>query len=102
MSNSLGILGRLGEDYATELDAPSTGLNITDLELMVQWCKSSYQVLSRDEKTDYIWRYLVPEEAVAHPFLMHGILAVSAIHLSRIKDDHRRSIYTNLAVAHQN
>ena len=102
MSNSLGILGRLGEDFATELDVPSTSLNITDLELMVQWCNSSYQVLSRDEKTDYIWRYLVPEEAVAHPFLMHGILAVSAIHLSRIKDDHRRSIYTNLAVAHQN
>lgn len=69
---------------------------------MVQWCNSTYQVLSRDEKTDYVWRCLVPEEAVAHPFLMHGILAVSAIHLSRIKNGHRQSIYTNLAIAHQN
>lgn len=79
-----------------------TSLNLADLELMVQWCNSTHRVLSRNESTDHIWRCLVPEEAVAHPFLMHGILAASAIHLARIKGDHRRPIYSSLAVAHQN
>lgn len=69
---------------------------------MMQWCNYTCHNLSRDEKTDYIWRFLVPEEAVVHPFLMHGILAVSAIHLSRIRNDHRQSMYMNLAIAHQN
>lgn len=33
---------------------------------------------------------------------MHGILALSALHLARTRDDHRRPMYSGLAVAHQN
>lgn len=87
---------------ATGLPASPATLNLTNLELMVQWCNSTHQVLARNERVGYIWRCLVPEEALSHPFLMHGILALSALHLARIRDDHRRPAYSNLAVAHQN
>jgi len=98
-AHSLGIVGRLGEHDEAVLPG---SLNLTDLELMMQWCNSTYHVLSRNESTDHVWRCLVPEEAVSHPFLMHGILALSALHLARTRNDHRRPIYSSLAVAHQN
>ena len=102
----MGILGRLGGgddgSLATGLPASPATLNLTDLELMVQWCNSTHQALARNETVGYIWRCLVPEEALSHPFLMHGILALSALHLARIRDDHHRPAYKSLAVAHQN
>ncbi|CAG7917328.1 unnamed protein product [Penicillium olsonii] len=78
-------------------------LNVHDLELMMQWCNSTFHTLSRNQHTDPIWRNLVPEEALSHPFLMHGILALSALHLARTgPEPSRRASYLNRAVAHQN
>lgn len=69
----------------------------------MQWCNSTFRTLSRNERTDPIWRNIVPEEALSHPFLMHGILALSALHLARVgADASRRASYLNRAVAHQN
>lgn len=67
----------------------------------MQWCNSTNQSLTRSGQTDYIWRCCVPEEALSHPFLMHGILALSALHLARTKDDHRGPVYLDTAVSHQ-
>lgn len=70
---------------------------------MMQWCNETYRTLSRDSTTDRIWRNSVPEEALSHPFLMHGILALSALHLARTgPDPSQRAAYLNRAVAHQN
>lgn len=80
---------------------PSTNLNMMDLELLLQWCNSTHQALSRSPRLDPIWRYLVTEEALTQPFLMHGILALSALHLARTKGD-SRAAYIGAAVAHQN
>ncbi|EAU38582.1 conserved hypothetical protein [Aspergillus terreus NIH2624] len=68
----------------------------------MQWCNSTHQILARNERVDPVWRILVPKEALSHPFLMHGILALSALHLARTHDDHRRPTYLGTAVAHQN
>lgn len=68
------------DDDETAHSRPS--LNLGDLELMMQWCNSTYQVLTRNERTDPIWRLHVPEEALSHPFLMHRILALSALHIA--------------------
>ncbi|KAJ5427658.1 hypothetical protein N7491_008100 [Penicillium cf. griseofulvum] len=97
----LGILGQLGNDNSTTLVGSS--LNLQDLELMIQWCNTTFHTLSRNESTDPIWRNIVPEEALSHPFLMHGILALSALHLARTgPDPTRRASYLNRAVGHQN
>jgi hypothetical protein len=70
---------------------------------MMQWCNSTFRTLSRNDRTDPIWRNVVPEEALSHPFLMHGILALSALHLARVgSDTSRRASFLNRAVSHQN
>lgn len=99
-ADSLGILGRLsGSSAAT----PGPALNTHDLELMMQWCNSTYRTLSRNERTDPVWRNAVPQEALSHPFLMHGILALSSLHLARTgPEPSRRAGFLNRAVAHQN
>ncbi|KAJ5457210.1 hypothetical protein N7530_012484 [Penicillium desertorum] len=100
-ADSLGILSQLGNENAATSAGPA--LNLNDLELMMQWCNTTFQTLSRNERTDPIWRNLVPEEALSHPFLMHGILALSSLHLARTgPEPTRRGSYLNRAVAHQN
>lgn len=69
----------------------------------MQWCNATYHTLSRGEGTDALWRVAVPEEGLSHSFLMHGILALSALHLARTgPEPSRRAAYLNRAVAHQN
>lgn len=100
-ADSLGILSQLGTENAAGSAGPA--LNLLDLELMIQWCNSTFRTLSRNERTDPIWRTIVPEEALSHPFLMHGILALSSLHLARTgPEPSRRASYLNRAVAHQN
>jgi hypothetical protein len=76
-------------------------LNLTDLELMTQWCSETYRTFTRNKRTESIWKSLIPQEALSHPFLMHGLLAISALHLSRIKGEQFKSAYIGTAVAHQ-
>lgn len=68
----------------------------------MQWCNSTHQTLCRNERVDPVWRRHVPAEGLSHPFLMHGILALAALHIARTRDDHRRPTYLSTAVAHQN
>ncbi|KAJ5558050.1 hypothetical protein N7535_009540 [Penicillium sp. DV-2018c] len=100
-ADSLRILSQLGSENAAS-SAAST-LNLHDLELMMQWCTVTFHTLSRSEHTDPIWRDLVPKEALSHSFLMHGILALSALHLARTgPEPSQHASYLNRAVAHQN
>lgn len=100
--NSLGVFSQLindGTNGAAALPAPV--VNFRDLELMVQWCTSSYLGLSRDERTQHIWQSTVPREAGSHPCLMHGLLAFSALHLSGLRQGDISETYLNVAVAHE-
>ncbi|KAJ5496285.1 hypothetical protein N7463_008272 [Penicillium fimorum] len=100
-ADPLGILSQLGSENAPT--SSGSALNLQDLELMIQWCNVTFHTLSRNERTDPIWRNIVPEEALSHPFLMHGILALSALHLARTgPEPTRRASYLNRAVGHQN
>ncbi|CAG8136927.1 unnamed protein product [Penicillium nalgiovense] len=101
-ANTQGIVRQiLSESSAPTSSAPT--LNLQHIELMIQWCNSTYQTLSRNERTDTVWRHAVPEEALSNPFLMHGILALSALHLARTSPEKtRRAAYLKQAMAHQN
>lgn len=100
--DSLGLLGHFSSETSTT-GTPAPTLNLQDLELMMQWCNATYHTLSRGVHTDALWRMAVPEEGLSHPFLMHGILALSALHLARTgPEPSRRAAYLNRAVAHQN
>lgn len=69
-------------DLASSLSAE---LNFTDLELLHQYltytCIADSQL---PEITAYIHKTILPL-ALAHPFVMRGILAMAAIHLSRLR-----------------
>ncbi|KAF2670692.1 hypothetical protein BT63DRAFT_401003 [Microthyrium microscopicum] len=47
-----------------------------------------------------LWKYVFPEEALRHPFLTQGLLAISALHLTSTRPI-ERLIWTPLALKHQ-
>jgi hypothetical protein len=66
---------------------PFTGLEIDNLRLMRHFCTHAWlSIVSEPDgsiNADYrdLWCNIVPELAFAHPFLLHALLAVSAVHL---------------------
>ncbi|PWY86924.1 Zn(II)2Cys6 transcription factor [Aspergillus heteromorphus CBS 117.55] len=101
---------RIFTEYRVVMDTvmpktPVGELNIQDLELMMQWCTTTYRSVSRNSLVEGIWQGVVPREAMRHPFLMHGILALSALHLAfssppgPTKDDYIRTAQTHQSQA---
>lgn len=76
-------------------------LNLHDLELIMHWNHDTHRAFACNGRTSMVWSKIVPQEALSHPFLMHGVLALSALHLSR-KDPHssRRSMNLIAATKH--
>lgn len=77
-------------------------LNLSALELMIHWSRQTHLSFTRDETTQEIWQFLVPEEALSHKFLMHGLLAISALELASHGDKISRLHYIKTAAKHQN
>ncbi|KAL6709194.1 hypothetical protein ACN47E_002010 [Coniothyrium glycines] len=78
----------------------SSKLWVCDLELMHHWAIEAYSDLSHREDMQYTWRTVVPQNAVAHTFLMHELLAFSAFHKAHKLPD-RRSEYYTIGIHHQ-
>lgn len=77
-------------------------LHLHDLELMHHYSTVSYRTISDGSVLAAVWQIRVPKEAVTHPFLMHGLLALSALHLLELNEDNQRhQHYVNLATSHQ-
>ncbi|KAL2818670.1 hypothetical protein BJX63DRAFT_383721 [Aspergillus granulosus] len=74
--------------------------DLQNLELMVQWCNHTYLSLSRSDSVAWIWRSVIPRKAANHPFLMHGILGLSALHTAFSSIDSERARYLELAQTH--
>lgn len=51
-------------------------------------------------ETKHIWATYVPQQAMKYPFVMHGLLATSALHLAFLHR-HRSSHYLQLSDKHQ-
>ncbi|KAK9326114.1 hypothetical protein V1517DRAFT_312762 [Lipomyces orientalis] len=88
----------------TDLSSQVTSDHYThDLELMHHYSTQTYRTLSEIPDFQEIWKTVIPKEALAHRFLMHGILALSALHLSRISSEkgQNRMVYIELATEHQ-
>ncbi|EAL87908.1 conserved hypothetical protein [Aspergillus fumigatus Af293] len=76
-------------------------LNVHDLELMMQWCTKTYRSLSHSSNVESIWQTVIPREAMRHPALMHGILALSALHLASSTGGSMYERYIKTAEAHK-
>lgn len=76
-------------------------LNMQQLELVLQWVQHTHRLLARNEETRQVWEVLVLQEALTAPFLMHGILALSALHLSHLRQDTQHVTWFNIAIDHK-
>ncbi|KAI1633481.1 hypothetical protein F4809DRAFT_644432 [Biscogniauxia mediterranea] len=74
------------------------------LMLIHHYSTSVYSTLSGGDTTDDLWRVTVPTLAWSHEYLMHGLLAISALHYAYNHPDQRKeylivsTYYQNLAL----
>lgn len=80
----------------------TSDLHLHDLELMHNYSTVSYKTITDREALQDVWQTSVPKEALRHPFLMHGLLALSALHLLDLNEHgNHRQHYVDLATSHQ-
>ncbi|KAM0333218.1 hypothetical protein ACHAQA_001878 [Verticillium albo-atrum] len=80
--------------------SPSNAWNSRDLELMHHFTVSTCDTLTSRDDVRHIWKVAIPQEGYKHPYVMHGILAVAAIHKSQLVPSERQK-YVMLAAYHQ-
>ncbi|OJJ98842.1 hypothetical protein ASPACDRAFT_1857335 [Aspergillus aculeatus ATCC 16872] len=80
----------------------STQLPMLDFELLNHWHVAIWKTLVSEESNREVLRTFVPQEALRHPFLMHILLALSALHLTRYGPIERRQVYIEAAMTHNN
>jgi len=65
------------------------------MELLHHFTSVTYLTFG-DDKRHFLWKNEIPRMAISHSFLMHGLLAVSALHLSTLQP-HRKVELTRRA-----
>ncbi|CZR64154.1 uncharacterized protein PAC_14051 [Phialocephala subalpina] len=76
-------------------------LNLGDLGLLHEWTMSAYTGFVDQPRTEHLWQAEIPRMALKHPFLMRGVLAVSALYKGRMEPD-KKPHYLQVAAYHQN
>ncbi|KAH6672083.1 hypothetical protein B0J14DRAFT_86181 [Halenospora varia] len=74
--------------------------NLCDLELLHFYTASTSLTFSNAPERRHVWQYVVPKIAFSHEFLLHGLLALSALHLSRISPERKDSLRANASAHH--
>ncbi|KAK2760415.1 hypothetical protein FQN54_002485 [Arachnomyces sp. PD_36] len=77
----------------------SGGLPNPDLELLHHFTITTSITISHNRSVQEVWQHLAPQEAFSHPFLMHGLLAISALHIAYLRPESVGK-YHNLAIEH--
>ena len=78
-----------------------SGLTSEDLALFEHFKTSTYLDLAPNEETEKLWETIIPQLAFQHPFLKHGILACSALHLAYLNPSEKQRFHFT-AAWHQN
>lgn len=79
--------------------SPST-LNLGHMELLHHFVAETSKAISFGALGLEVWQMTVPKIALSHDWLMHSILAVSALHLAHLKPE-EQSVYWKRAAMHQ-
>lgn len=70
------------------LELPSCSqLDTSDTALFAHFIDSTSLSISKNNATLELWQHIVPGLATQHPFLLHGLLAISALHLASLSSD---------------
>ncbi|CAG8110750.1 unnamed protein product [Penicillium olsonii] len=78
----------------------TSSLALGDLELLNHWHTAVASSLAQNEALVDVFQTHVPHKGISYPFLMHGILAISALHISREMSDSRCQKYATMAIQH--
>lgn len=92
-----------GFEYGPAAGPPSfpngTHSPARDLELMHHYCTMTSSTMGLREDVRHVWRVVIPQEGYENPFVMHGILALSAMHKVYLLPD-KRQTYLMLCAHH--
>lgn len=80
----------------------TSDLNICDMELLLHWCSSTYVTMAHTKEAEDAFQFLLPTEGLTYPFVLHGVLALSALHIARTESRSNGSSYISIALEHQN
>ncbi|CZR50172.1 uncharacterized protein PAC_00044 [Phialocephala subalpina] len=61
---------------------------------------STSQTFSSVPDRRYVWERVVPQIAFSHGFLLHGLLALTALHLSQISPERKDSLWASASTHH--
>ncbi|KAL2060351.1 hypothetical protein VTL71DRAFT_9746 [Oculimacula yallundae] len=70
---------------------PILSYDVKSLEFLHHYHQKTSTTLGRAGKMD-VWLVIIPRIALSHEFLMHGLLAVSALHLSMLQPSRREEL----------
>ncbi|KAJ5938865.1 hypothetical protein N7466_001999 [Penicillium verhagenii] len=76
-------------------------IGIAEMELLHHYSTSTCYTISRLPVLQTVWRIRVPKFGFSSPFLLHGILALSALHLAYLKPE-QHAHYVAQAEFHHN
>lgn len=74
---------------------------LQDLELLHHWSTSTYLTFQMPKHNHDLWQIQVPRVAFQHAFLMHGLLAVTSLHLAHLHPNEKQRHYL-ISTSHQN
>ncbi|KAJ5574825.1 hypothetical protein N7450_008724 [Penicillium hetheringtonii] len=80
-------------------NAPNTDDWGLDLELMHHYCTVTCNTMSIREDARHVWRVIIPMEGYSNKYLMHGLLAVAALHKAYLYSN-QRTKYIKAAAQH--
>ncbi|KAI9738351.1 MAG: hypothetical protein M1834_008849 [Cirrosporium novae-zelandiae] len=73
---------------------------IIDIELYHHYITDTGFTIAHEPLTRKLWCEAIPVIGLSQPFLMHGLLAISALHLTHLHPK-KKDAYTLLAASHQ-
>lgn len=83
------------------LNGHQSAINMLDLTLMHHWSVKAGVTIANHTVIKELWRMQVPSLATRHPFLMHALLAISALHLHHENSEPSKSnLYLSAASQH--
>ncbi|KAG4262823.1 hypothetical protein FPRO03_10186 [Fusarium proliferatum] len=90
--------------YATPVTAPpaatTPSLGLLDLELMHNFCTSTYATLSNDVAVRDLWRIRIMRLCLKCDYAMLAVLSVSALHLSHFSTERKEFLREKAIVYH--
>ncbi|RKK08004.1 hypothetical protein BFJ63_vAg3484 [Fusarium oxysporum f. sp. narcissi] len=80
-------------------DAALADLRHHDFELMHHYFTAAYLTMGLQDELRIVWKNAIPQQGYDHPFVMHGIMAISALHKAYLLYD-KADTYLTLSAYH--